>query len=84
MKDTILTAKRKKLELMTLLGCFILANLANLYAIIAYKTPFTELVTSIFYVLIFTCALYVFWGILRILFYGVKAIFTNKRRRKKN
>ena len=30
MKDTVLTARRKKIELITLLVCFIIANLANL------------------------------------------------------
>ena len=82
MKDTVLTARRKKLELITLLVCFIIANLSNLYAIIAYKTPFTELITSIFYVLIFTFVLYLFWGVLRILFYGIRGMFTKKRRQK--
>lgn len=37
MKDTVLTARRKKIEIITLLVCFVLANLVNLYAIIAYN-----------------------------------------------
>ena len=32
MKDTILTARRKKTELITLFLCFIIANLVNLYS----------------------------------------------------
>lgn len=38
MKNTVITARRKKIELLTLLVCFIIGNLANLYAIISYKT----------------------------------------------
>lgn len=38
MKNTVITARRKKIELLTLLACFIIGNLANLYAIISYKT----------------------------------------------
>ena len=36
MKDTIVTARRKKIELITLLICFVVSNLIHLYAIIAY------------------------------------------------
>lgn len=81
MKDTLLTARRKRTELFTILICFILANLVNLYSIIAYNTPFSEMITSIFYVLIFSVALYVFWSLLRILFWGVKSLFVSKKRR---
>ena len=49
MKNTVITARRKKIELLTLLVCFIIGNLANLYAIISYKTPFSEMLTSIFW-----------------------------------
>ncbi len=37
MKDTIVTARRKKIELITLLVCFVVSNLLHLYAIIAYQ-----------------------------------------------
>ena len=78
MKDTIITARRKKIELWTLLVCFILGNLANLYAIITYKTPVSELLTSFFYVLLFSGVLYAFWSLLRLLFYGVRGLFLKK------
>lgn len=79
MKNTVITARRKKIELLTLLACFIIGNLANLYAIISYETPFSEMLTSFFYVLAFSGALYVFWTILRILFYGIRSLFLKKR-----
>lgn len=79
MKNTVITARRKKIELLTLLACFIIGNLANLYAIIFYGTPFSEMLTSFFYVLAFSGVLYVFWTILRILFYGIRSLFLKKR-----
>lgn len=57
MKDTLITARRKKNELFTWLICFAIANLLNLYAIIAYKTSFQELLTSFLCHYIFVCAL---------------------------
>lgn len=80
MKDTLITARRKKIELLTLLACFIIGNLANLYAIISYKTPFSEMLTSIFYVLVFSCVLYVFWTALRLLVYGIRSLFLKKNK----
>ena len=79
MKNTVITARRKKIELLTLLACFIIGYLANLYAIISYETPFSEMLTSFFYVLAFSGVLYVFWTILRILFYGIRSLFLKKR-----
>ena len=79
MKNTVITARRKKIELLTLLACFIIGNLANLYAIISYETPFSEMLTSFFYVLAFSVVLYFFWTILRILFYGIRSLFLKKR-----
>ena len=79
MKNTVITARRKKIELLTLLVCFIIGNLANLYAIISYETPFSEMLTSFFYVLAFSGVLYVFWTILRILIYGIRSLFLKKR-----
>ena len=81
MKDTVLTARRKKIEIITLLVCFVLANLVNLYAIITYHRSMMEMITSIFYIIIFAFVLYAAWELLRLLFYGVKALFTKKRNR---
>ena len=79
MKNTVITARRKKIELLTLLVCFIIGNLANLYAIISYKTPFSEMLTSIFDVLAFSFVLYAFWTLLRLLFYGIRNLFLKKK-----
>ena len=72
MKDTVLTARRKKIEIITLLVCFVLANLVNLYAIITYHRSMMEMITSIFYIIILLFVLYAAWALLRLLFYGGK------------
>ncbi|MDR0507270.1 MAG: hypothetical protein LBH32_10735 [Dysgonamonadaceae bacterium] len=72
MKDTLITVKRKKTEIVTLIICFIIANLINLYAIISYKTSYSELFTMLGYVIILTLALYVIWTVIRLIFYAFK------------
>ena len=72
MKDTVLTARRKKIEIITLLVCFVLANLVNLYAIITYHRSMMEMITSIFYIIIFAFVLYAAWALLRLLYDNTK------------
>lgn len=79
MKDTILTARRKKTEIYTFLTCFIIANLIHVYAIIAYKASFMELFTSFFYVLAFSVALYIAWSVIRLGFYALKKLLKPKK-----
>ncbi len=75
MKDTIITSKQKKTEIITWLICFLIANLVNLYAIITHReSSFTELYTSIGYVFILSIILYISWIIIRIIFFGIKKI----------
>ena len=84
MKDTLITAHRKKVELLTWLVCFAMANLLNLYAIIAYKTSFLEVLTSFFYVIMFSCVLYVIWSVLRLVIYGVRTFLVFLKNRTYN
>jgi len=79
MKDIIITAQRKKTEIITFLICFLMANLANLYAIIRYDTSFLELFTSIGYVLITSILLYAFWTAIRIAIYAGKIALKKKK-----
>lgn len=74
MKDTVLTARRKRIELWTMLACLLVANGVNLYAIIAYGADYSELLTSFFYVLAFAVVLYGVWTLLRLLVYGAVRI----------
>ena len=78
MKDTIITAKRKKTELIMLLFCFLLANAGNLYAIITYQTSFIELLTSLGYVCVATIVLYAIWAFIRLCFWSVKFLIKKR------
>jgi len=67
MKDILITGVRAKKELITLLVCFLIGFVANIGAIIFYKTVYTEVISSLGYILVFTFALYFIWSMLRIL-----------------
>ncbi len=79
MKDITVSGKRIKTELYTLLSCFVIANLLNVYAIFAYNTHFSELFTVLGYISIFTVALYLCWTLLRVLFVILKKILKSKK-----
>lgn len=74
MKDTILTVRRKKIEIGSFLACFVLANLIHIYAIVKYDASFSEMVTSFFYVLCFSVILYLAWCLIRLLIYAVVSL----------
>ena len=74
MKDTIITSKRKQLELKTLLACIIIMNLINIYSIYTFNTSWTEVIMSLGYVTIGSFALYIICTILRLFLFGSKHI----------
>jgi hypothetical protein len=67
MKDILITGVRIKKELITLSVCFLIGFVANIVAIIFYKTVYAEVITSLGYILVFTFVLYLIWSLLRIL-----------------
>ncbi len=75
MRDSIISASRKKTELRILLGCFILAYILNIVSIISYHTPWTELFTTIHIVILFALVIYVILGIFRGLYRVGKMLF---------
>lgn len=79
MKDIIITTRRLKTEIITWAVCFIIVNLANLYAIIEYNTQFIELLTSLGYVAVASIVLYLLWSLLRIIFYGLRRLFIKRK-----
>ena len=72
MKDTLITARRKKTEIITALVCFALAFLLNIVCILVYKTPFKEVFTQIGYIVVITVALYVVWTAIRLLVWLIR------------
>lgn len=80
MKDTIITVRRKKIEIFTCVVCFAISFLLNLYAIVAYHAPYTELYTSIFYVLLFAVVLYGAWTVIRLLAFAATRLFASPKK----
>jgi len=80
-KDIIITARRQKIEIGFLIASFVVANILNLWAIFSYGSPIKEIITSIFYVLVFTAVLYAFSVIIRLVYYGIaRSVRTFKKK----
>ena len=69
MKDTIITAKQKKRELIVFLICFAVAFVLNIVGISIYNTSWSELVTGFFTVLLVSLFLYAITAAVRMLIY---------------
>ena len=67
MKDTLITAHRKLIELKTVLVCLLLAILVNIGCIIYYHTPFYEVFTQIGYTVMIALAFYLLWTAIRLI-----------------
>ena len=78
MKDIVITARMVRRELLILAGCFGLAILFDLVAIVQYGRPLVELLTTIGYELVIALVLYLLTLILRGLWWCIKALFTRK------
>lgn len=74
LKDTVITADRKKSELLILLYCFIAANVFNLVGIVIYSSPAIELLTQLHIVLLLSLGFYFIVGVFRILFWSVTTL----------
>ncbi len=77
MKETIISAKRKKTELQWLLGSFLAAYILNIIAIISYHTSWKELYSKIHIVILLSIIIYILLLILRLL---VRLVFRLVRR----
>lgn len=80
MKDIVITEKRIKKELSVFIFCFLIGVLANVGAILYYKSAWAELFTSLHYVLIATVFIYLVSGFIRVLYCIVKkGVSKNKK-----
>ncbi len=79
MKDTIITARQKKREIITWLICVVLVFLLNVYAIAHYGTQWKELLTWLPLVLLIGTGLWLLWVLLRWIFFGVKKLVCRKK-----
>ena len=67
MKDTLITAHRKLVELKTAGVCLLLAVLVNIGCIIYYHTPCYEVFTQIGYTVVIALGFYVIWTAIRLI-----------------
>lgn len=68
MKDIIIKGNQIKKEIIIWLVCFFSAVLLNVYAIVIYDTGWVELLSQLHIVLLVSCVIYFFVGIIRIAF----------------
>lgn len=78
MKQTVITVRRKKIEIWTLVVCFVIANLLNVYAINKYDTEWNELFWSLGFVFVAMAVIYLLWSFIRMLIYGIIGLFRKK------
>jgi hypothetical protein len=72
MKDTLITAHRKLVELKTAGVCLLLAILVNIGCIIYYHTPFYEVFTQIGYTVVIALGFYVIWTAIRLILWSFR------------
>ncbi len=79
MKDTVITAKVKRREISLAAGCFLAAFLVNVYAIIRFGTPWTEMFTQIGYVIVLSVIIYAVVWVIRLCIMAVMALIRRGR-----
>ena len=67
MKDTVITAERKRTELKAAGICLLLAVLVNVGCIIWFHTPFYEVFTQIGYTLMIALGFYLIYTAVRLI-----------------
>ena len=67
MKDTLITAERKRKELKAAGICLLLAVLLNIGCIIYYHTPFYEVFTQISYTVVIALGFYLIYTAVRLI-----------------
>lgn len=74
MKDIVISSKALKRELFVALGCFIAAFCMNIYAILHFTRPATELISQIGYVIVCAFIIYVILWLVRLIVILVREI----------
>jgi len=75
MKDIIVSVKAQKRELIILLCCFVAAVGLNVFAIIKYVRPASELISQIGFVIVIAIIIYLLLWMLRLIVIGLTSIF---------
>lgn len=78
LNDSVITGRQKVREIIIFLVCFAAAFIVNIYSIIRFSTPWTEIFTQIGFVCIITGILYVLVWIIRIIVLLVSKLVRKK------
>lgn len=84
MKDTVITASRKRKELWWMASCMLASIIVNVYAIIRYDAGWMELISSMGYVLVFAAVLYIATGVVRVTVSLIIKAINRKQNKPKN
>jgi len=79
MKDITISAKQIRQEILSLSVCFFIGFLINGIAIISYGTSWSELFTSLPYVILFAIFIYAIWSGIRLVYFLLKKYFPTKK-----
>ena len=74
MNDVTISGRRLRCEAVTAGVCVLLAVLVNAYAIVAYKTSWSELYTAWRMTLAVAGVAYVGWSVLRLLTFSIRCL----------
>ena len=75
MKDIVITSERIRKEIYYICGSFVLSFATNIFAVIAYSRPWTELFSQLGYVAVIAVAVYSVLLVLRIVVWIFVKIF---------
>jgi apolipoprotein N-acyltransferase len=79
MKDITISAKRMRQEFINLLVCFSIGFVINAIAVFWYGTTWSELFTSLHYVILFAIFIYAIWSGIRLVYFLLKKYFPKKK-----
>jgi len=79
MKDLVIKGDSIRREIKVLIVCVLVAFILNVISIIVYDTQWLELVTTLHYTVLLGIAIYAALGILRLLIWAIKKIFSRRR-----
>jgi len=74
MRDITVKGKTLKRELLLFFFLFVIVFCFNVYAIVDYKAPWTEIISELHYVLLISFTVYLIIGIIRLIVLAIKTL----------
>ena len=76
MKDVVIRAQTIKRELLLLVLLLVVAFVMNMYAIVVHEGQWSELISQLHIVVLLALFFYVVVWIVRLIFWGIRALWT--------